>query len=129
MTPKLTLSAARRLKRNNDFVRVRRDGKIYRCQYFAFFSTIRTESCADFSSARIGISASKRLGNAVARNRVKRRLRELFRKWQHEIRPEADIILSSRFPAIRGDFEDMEQRFLHAIKYNGLRRSQPNEAA
>lgn len=129
MTPKLTLSAARRLKRNNDFVRVRKNGKIYRCQYFAFFSTIRTESWADFSSARVGVSASKRLGNAVARNRVKRRLRELFRKWQHLIRPEADIILSSRFPAIAGDFEDMEQRFLHAIKYNGLRRPQPDDPA
>ena len=57
MTPKLTLSAARRLKRNNDFVHVRRNGKTYRCQYFALFSAIRAENCADFSSARIGISA------------------------------------------------------------------------
>ncbi len=122
MTPKLTLSAARRLKRNNDFARVRRNGKVYRCRYFALFSIIRAEACADFSSARIGISASKRVGNAVARNRVKRRFRELFRKWQHEIRPEADIVLSARSPAIHGNFEDMEQRFLHAIQYNGLRR-------
>mgnify|MGYP002631170269 CR=1 FL=1 len=126
MTPKLTLSKARRLKRNSDFVRVRKNGKIYRCQFFAFFSTIRTESCADFSSARIGISASKRVGNAVARNRVKRRFRELFRKWQHEIKPEADIILSTRFPARQADFENLEQRFLQAIRYNGLQRSEKN---
>ncbi len=123
MTPKLGLSAARRLKRNNDFLRARRNGKTYRCRCFALFSTIRAEACADFSSARIGVSASKRVGNAVARNRVKRRFRELFRKWQLEIRPDADIVVSSRLPAIDVDFEELEQRFLHAIKYNGLRRS------
>jgi ribonuclease P protein component len=122
MTPKLGLSAARRLKRNNDFVRVRRNGKTYRCRYFALFSTIRASNSADFSSARIGISASKRVGNAVARNRVKRRFRELFRKWQFDIRADVDIVISSRLPAIEAEAEDLEQRFLHAIQYNGLRR-------
>ena len=117
MTPKLTLSAARRLKRNNDFVRVRKNGKIYRCQYFAFFSTIRAESWADISSSRIGISASKRLGNAVARNRAKRRLREIARLVLPTCaRPGWDYVLvGSRDATAAADFAQMQSDLKAAL--------------
>jgi len=117
MTPKLTLKATQRLKRNNDFIRTRRQGRTYRCQYFALFSTLRS---SDHSCARIGVSASKRIGNAVARNRLKRRFKELFRLHQHEIRPEADIVVSIRFPSNSAALEDLEHRFEQALQYNGL---------
>lgn len=120
MTPKLTLKATQRLKRNNDFIRTRRQGRTYRCQYFALFSALRPQGEAEIPSARIGISASKRVGNAVARNRLKRRFRELFRLRQHKIRPEADIVISIRFPSNRATLSDLEHRFDQAIQYNRL---------
>ncbi len=120
MTPKLTLKATQRLKRNNDFIRTRRHGRTYRCQYFALFSTLRSHDRADLPCARIGISASKRVGNAVARNRLKRRFRELFRLHQLEIRPEADIVISIRFPANTAALDDLKHRFEQALQYNGL---------
>ena len=122
MTPKLTLKSGQRLKRNKDFVRTRKHGRTYRCPYFALFSTIHTEESGGHLSARIGISASKRVGNAVARNRLKRRFRELFRLRQHEIRQEADIVISIRFPANRATLSELEHRFEQAIQYNGLIR-------
>ena len=122
MTPKLTLKSGQRQKRNNDFVRTRKQGRTYRCQYFALFSTIHAEESGDRLSARIGISASKRVGNAVARNRLKRRFRELFRLRQHKIRQEADIVISIRFPANRATLSELEHRFEQAIQYNGLIR-------
>lgn len=122
MTPKLTLKSGQRLKRNNDFVRTRRHGRTYRCPYFALFSTTHTEESGGHLSARIGISASKRVGNAVARNRLKRRFRELFPLRQHEIRQEADIVISIRFPANRATLSELEHRFEQAIQYNGLIR-------
>ena len=120
MTPKLTLKSDQRLRRNNDFVRTRKHGRTYRCPYFALFSTIHTEGNGDRLSARIGISAAKRVGNAVARNRLKRRFRELFRLQQHKIRQEADIVISIRFPANRATLSELENRFEQAIQYNGL---------
>lgn len=120
MTPKLTLKSGQRLRRNNDFVRTRKNGRTYRCPYFVLFSTIHTEESGDRLSARIGISASKRVGNAVARNRLKRSLRELFRLRQHEISLEADIVVSIRFPANRATLSELEHRFEQAIQYNGL---------
>ena len=120
MTPKLTLKSGQRLKLNKDFVRTRKHGRTYRCPYFALFSTIHTEESGDRLWARIGISASKRVGNAVARNRLKRSFRVLFRLRQHEIRQEADIVISIRFPANRATLSELEHRFEQAIQCNGL---------
>jgi len=129
MTPKLTLRSTQRLKRNNDFIRVRKTGRSYRCPYFALFSAIRSENEPTLPSARIGISASIRVGNAVTRNRLKRSFRELFRLRQHQIRPEADIVISIRYPAQKASRSDLERRFEQAVRYNGLLRpSAPGQA-
>jgi ribonuclease P protein component len=48
--------------------------------------------------ARLGISVGKRLGNAVVRNREKRRLREAFRLRQHEL-PPVDLVCVIKEPA------------------------------
>lgn len=129
MTPKLTLRSTQRLKRNNDFVRVRRNGRSYRCPYFALFSAIRSSDDLVLPSARIGISASKRVGNAVARNRLKRRFRELFRLRQNEIRPEADLVISIRYPARQASQSELERRFAQAVQYNGLLRPDASSQA
>lgn len=50
------------------------------------------------SSARLGVVASKRVGNAVERARAKRRLREVFRLNRHLLPPDfrADVVLVAR---------------------------------
>jgi len=47
----------------------------------------------DCSFPRLGISVSKAIGNAVTRNRIKRRVRETFRQIQHEIPQSYDYLL------------------------------------
>ena len=44
---------------------------------------------------RLGIIASKKIGNAVARNKVKRRIREVFRQIKHRMEPALDIVIIS----------------------------------
>jgi len=115
------------LRRNADFLQIRSLGKPYRCQFFALFSRIRTCEGADVSCPRIGISAARRVGKAVVRNKIKRRFRELFRLHQHELRQGVDIVLSVRQPAGKAEYAELEQRFLHALKYKRLLRR--NEAS
>jgi ribonuclease P protein component len=57
--------------------------------------------------SRYGISVSKRIGNAVVRNRVKRLLREILRVTP--LNPGWDIILIARSPASGADYHRMQQ--------------------
>jgi len=63
-----------RLKRRADFDCVFRQGKLWRGEYFHFRVIKRAQE------ARMGISVSRRFGNAVERNRVKRLIRDVFRR-------------------------------------------------
>ncbi len=125
MARRYKLRPASRLRRNADFLEVRDAGKPYRCAYFALFTRIRANDSADISSPRIGISASRRVGNSPQRNLLKRRFREIFRLFKHEINADADIVISLRLPASRATYAALEQRFLHALKYKRLLHTTP----
>lgn len=128
MVRRFKLRPSSRLRRNADFLAIRSQGKPYRCPYFALFSHVRAQESADVLSPRIGISAARRVGNAVVRNRIKRQFREIFRLHQHELKPAVDIVLSLRQPAGRASYQELEQRFLHALKFKRLLSTPASEA-
>ncbi len=57
--------------------------------------------------SRYGISVSKRVGNAIVRNKVKRRLREILRLIS--IDPGWDIILIARNPTAESDYNQINK--------------------
>ena len=130
MAGKYKFRPASRLRRNADFLEIRGVGKPYRCPYFALFTRIRvSKDDADFSCPRLGISASRRVGNSPQRNLAKRRLRELFRLNQHAIKPGVDIVVSLRSPATKASFQELEQRFLHALQFKKVLRKKDQPSA
>ncbi len=71
----------------------------------------------DGTTTRIGISVSKRVGGAVVRNRVRRRVREAVRLRHPELRPSQDLVFIARpasaeadWPALRGATDDLLRR-------------------
>jgi ribonuclease P protein component len=62
--------------------------------------------------SRLGIAVSKRLGNAVIRNRVKRMIRELFRQYKAALQPPCDVVFVARRGATEASLEDYVQQFL-----------------
>jgi len=63
---------------------------------------------------RLGITVSTKLGGAVVRNRARRRLREVFRLAQPDLRQGYDIILVARGRAVNGPYRKLTAAFYKA---------------
>ncbi len=61
------------------------------------------------SGARLGVTAPRALGKANVRNRIKRRLREVFRLHRAEFQPQWDIVLNPRRTAYDAEFGELER--------------------
>jgi ribonuclease P protein component len=71
----------------------------------------------DEKAPRVGFTATKKLGNAVVRNRVKRRLREIARlKLEPLARPGHDYVLIGRDQTARRPFADLVCDLASALK-------------
>jgi ribonuclease P protein component len=58
--------------------------------------------------ARLGITVSRKVGNAVVRNRFKRRTREWFRSQRSLLNPEIDLVVIARRPGGRMSFSELD---------------------
>ena len=61
---------------------------------------------------RIGYTVSRKLGHAVVRNRVRRRLREIYRLHEQEFRPGWDLVVVARSRAVDAPYKKLEGAYL-----------------
>lgn len=73
---------------------------------------------------RVGITVSKKLGKAHIRNRIRRRLREVYRLNEERFLPGWDIVLVGRGRALDADFAAMEKSFLSLAQKAGITREE-----
>lgn len=73
-------------------------------------------------SNRVGITVGKKLGHAVVRNRVRRRLREVYRLNEHRFTPGWDIVIVARSRCIKADFGKLTQAYLSLAEKAGILR-------
>ena len=71
---------------------------------------------------RVGITVSKKLGKAVVRNRVRRRLREVYRLNEQAFLPGYDIVVVARSKCVDAEFEKLTAAYLHLVKKAGIGR-------
>jgi len=111
------LTARQRLRNARDFETVRRHGRAFQSAPFLF--TLYSPELEEGSVpvCRMGVIASRRVGNAVVRNRCKRICRELFRIHQHSLPAHCDCVFLVRKKFTNFTFEDLEKKFVQAYQY------------
>ena len=73
---------------------------------------------------RVGITVSKKLGKAVVRNRVRRRIREAYRLSEDRFLPGWDIVVVARSRAVDVSFQKLTQSLLSLSEQAGILKEQ-----
>jgi ribonuclease P protein component len=107
-----SFSKARRLTRASEYDRVKRDGLVRRGKLLTL-SAIAVENSG---LCRVGFITTRRLGGAVVRNRVRRRLREIVRRHQHALRQGFWIVLIARRDAANASYRVLEDEWLRLAR-------------
>ena len=101
----------KRLRKRSDFKELRSLGKNIFCKSFVLQYRISQKQAA---SHRLGIIASRRVGNAVKRNRGKRIIRELFRIHENKLPLNCDIVVILRSAYGSYTYKELESHYLNA---------------
>lgn len=112
------MKVSRPLKQNSDFRRLYARGKSAAGPYMVLYCGKNR-----LGLNRLGITASKKLGGAVKRNRIRRRVREVYRLSEHLLRPGVDLVIVARFRALDGNFSKMSESFLSLAGGLGILRT------
>lgn len=108
------MKKAYRVKSEAEFQKVFHQGKSTANRQFVVY-VLKKPKQAHF---RIGISVGKKLGNAVVRNRVKRRIRQAIFELDREnlLNHEADFLVIARKPVASMSVEECKQSLIHVLK-------------
>ena len=103
--PRLRFPKAARLIQTAEFARVRTEGKPVHGKMLVLGVL---KGCGD-ADGRVGIVTSKRVGGAVIRNRVRRRLREVFRAMRPRMIPGLWLVVVAKSPAAKASFAALRE--------------------
>ncbi len=115
MQKRLRFPKSRRLTLGSEFQRVRTDGTSFRGGTLTI-GVLKSAEPEPKASVRVGFITSRRVGRAVIRNRIRRRLREIFRKHQHEISGGVWIVTIASARAARETSHALEDEWLRLAR-------------
>ena len=109
--PRARFGRANRLVRGWQYQRTFREGRSERGECVVAYAHV-----VPGEPSRVGIIASRKVGNAVLRNRAKRRLRECFRHWKRGSGPALDLVLVAKKELGRGSAEEVEREYRQRLQ-------------
>lgn len=103
------------LKKNIDFRNVYENGKSYADKYLVMYVLENNKNIN-----RLGISASKKVGNSVVRHRFARLVRESYRLHENIFNSGLDIVVVARKNASLAGYAEIESALLHLSKLHHM---------
>jgi ribonuclease P protein component len=70
---------------------------------------------SDLDVLRLGLTVTKRTGNSVVRNRIKRKLRDAFRRRRAEMPRGLDLVINARRSVLESSSEQLERDLVDAV--------------
>lgn len=117
------MNKRQRIKKNEEFQKVFKKGKSFANRQFVVYC-MRQEQ----PEFRIGLSVGKKVGNAVARNKVKRYIRQVFLELKHDLKQDMDYVIIARTQAASLDFHETKKSLEHVLKIaKVLKKSEKNK--
>lgn len=107
------------LKLNHIFQRLYRHGNQESNRYLALYCRHNR-----LGENRVGITTGKKLGKAVTRNRLRRRLREIYRIHEGQFKPGYDLVVVARSAAVGASFSQLEDSYLTLASRLGIIREE-----
>src|SRR5207244_820729 len=109
---------SRRLKRKDEFELVRNEG----CTVRGRLMLLGVLRCDAEEGFRVGIITSRRVGGAVGRNRVRRRLREIVRRNQYALAARVWLVIVARSAAVSATSPALEEEWLRLAQRASILR-------
>lgn len=104
-----------RLKSNREFRNVYDTGKSFANKYLVVFFVKN-----NLDNNRVGVATTKKIGNSVVRNKIRRRIKESYRLNINKVKQGYDIVFLSRVNAKNANYKEIESALLHLVKISGL---------
>ena len=104
-----------RVKKEKDFSAIFKEGKSFANRKFVIY---RLEN--DEQHFRVGLSVSKKLGNAVTRNQIKRRIRHILIEYKNQLVENVDFVVIARKGVEILEYAEMEKNLLHVLKLSKI---------
>ena len=105
------------VKENYEFRRIYRKGKSAVSPQLVIYCQRNRRG-----HSRLGVSVSTKLGCAVVRNRVRRRIREIYRLNKAKMLPGYDLIVVARVRAVETDYQKLDRTYLRLLEQLDLLR-------
>lgn len=100
-----------RVKTEKDYQAVFQKGQSFANRQFVVYA-LKKEGQGHL---RVGLSVSKKLGNAVVRNRIKRAMREAIRSLEGDLQDQVDLVLIARKPVVDLAVDQVKRNMWHVL--------------
>lgn len=104
-----------RLRSNMEFKKIYSNGKNYWNRNLVLY--VRKN---DLGYTRVGYSITKKIGNSVVRNKIRRRMKEIYRLRYDELENNYDLIFIPKKNVVDISYDELESAMIHILKLAGI---------